>query len=204
MRMFNQAVFICSHTGCGQSLPLEMINQHELYICKQRRIHSPADRCSFISRLDHVIIHSVQCPFHIIYCGRCKTSYNDSGWNHECKLFKPKQVYYSRQKVSFRHRQSPLTHLHGDVILNPHSFENSFESYNQTRFDKFKSQASNSTSPFILLAISPISGRPMLILQRQNGVIEDDLQYPIQTPHLQRNLQRPHDDEDSASNFNFN
>ena len=44
----------------------------------------------------------------------------------------------------------------------------------------------------------------MRILQRQHGVIEDCQQSPIQPPRLQINLQRLHDDEDSASNFNIN
>ena len=178
MRMLNKSVFICSHSGCKPSLPLEMINQHEVYECKQRRISCPPNRFSFISRLEHVIIHSVQCPFYIIYCGRCKSSYNDSVWKHECKKSTAKQVCYFRQKCSCRHRKLPPTDLHGDEILNPHSFEKSFEYYNQTRFDKFKSQARNSTSPFTVLPISSLSGRLMRILQRQHGVIEDEVRSP--------------------------
>ena len=65
MRMFKKALFICSHAGCAQSFQLEKINQLEINECKQRRIHCQANRCSFVIRVDHVIIHSVQCPFHI-------------------------------------------------------------------------------------------------------------------------------------------
>ena len=203
MRMFNKTLFICSHAGCGQLMSLDMINQHELFECKQRRIHCPADRCSFVSRVEHVISHSVQCPFHIIYCGRCKLSYNDSVWKHECIIRKGKQIRNSNDKRNLQKRQSPPYHLHGDVILINHFYKNSFENYYLTQFNKFKSQARISTSSFSLLPISPSSGQPLRFIQRHQGIIDNRLQSPIQHQRLHRNLHRPHDDEDSASNFNF-
>ena len=203
MRMFNNAFFICSHSGCGQFLKLDQINQHEVYECKQRRIHCPADRCTFISRVETVIIHSVKCPFHIIYCGRCKSSYNDSVWNHQCEISKTKRLHISNWRLRFQERQSLTTHLHGDMVLIPHSFQKSYESHYKSRFDQFKSQARNSTSAISLSSITPFSGRPIRILQRQHGVVDEALQASVQSPRVQRSLRRIPDEEDSASNFNF-
>ena len=199
MRMLKKALFICSHAGCAESLQLEKINQHEINECKQWRIHCPANRCSFVSRVEHVIIHSVQCPFHIFYCGPCKISYNDLVWKHECHISKVIQVRYSKHKRSSRYRQSPPTYLHGNVILTKHSYKNSFEFYNQTRPDKFISQARNFSSPFSFLLIFSLSGRPSRILQRQHTIIEDGVQSSIQPQRLQKHLQRLNETEDLAT-----
>ena len=58
----------------------------------------------------------------------------------------------------------------------------------------FFTDARNSTTPLIFNSNAPLSGRPIRILTRQHGIIEERRYF---TP-------RPHDDEDSASNFNFN
>ena len=89
------------------------------------------------------------------------------------------------------------------MILIPHSFKKSYECHYQTRFDQFKSQARISTSAISLSSISPLYGRSFRILQRQHGVVEDGLQASLQPPRSQRILQRPHDEEDLASNFKF-
>ena len=51
MRMFEKAFIICSHAICAQSSQLPKIHQHEINYCKLRRIHCPADRCLFATRV---------------------------------------------------------------------------------------------------------------------------------------------------------
>ena len=103
-----------------------------------------------------------------------------------------------------RDSKSLPTQLHGDVILKPHLFKISLEQYNQTRFNNFKSQARSFQSPFILLPISPLTGRPLRILRREHGIIENSVHTPIPPQRFPRTVPRLHDDEDSISNFNFN
>ena len=93
--------------------------------------------------------------------------------------------------------------MHGDVILIPHSFNKSYESYYQSRFDQFNSKALKSISAISVSSITPLSGRPIRILQRQHGVVDEALQSSVQPPRDQRSLRRIPNEEDLASNFNF-
>ena len=69
MRMFNKAKFICSYAGCGKSYPLEKIHHHEMFEGFHRRILCPSQGCQFINNVETVILHSINCPFHLLYCG---------------------------------------------------------------------------------------------------------------------------------------
>ena len=88
MRMFKQAKFICTYAGCGKSYPLETIHHHEMFECFHRRILCPAQGCNFINNVETVIIHSINCPFHLLYCAICKSLYNVSVLTHDCNIIK--------------------------------------------------------------------------------------------------------------------
>ena len=80
------------------------------------------------------------------------------------------------------------------MILHPHYFTDTNKNYNKIRFSNFLTDARNSISPFIFNLNAPLFGRPIRILTRQHRIIEKRRHFPT----------RPHNDETSASNFNFN
>ena len=86
MRMFKSVKFICSYAGCGVSYSLETIHHHEMFECPQRSILCPAKGCRFINNVETVIIHSINCPFHLLYCALCKYLYNVTVLTHDCNV----------------------------------------------------------------------------------------------------------------------
>ena len=78
MRLFKNTKFICSYAGCGVSNPLEKIHHHEMLECPHRSILCPALGCQFINNVEIVLIHSINCPVHLLYCELYKSSYNVS------------------------------------------------------------------------------------------------------------------------------
>ena len=193
MKMFKEALFVCEHAGCGQTFSLDTINHHELYNCKNRRIYCPAHRCYFISRVESVIAHSIQCPFHMIYYANCNISYNNFAHEHECKIQKGDQLIFRPEHVRLTEPQQ-TTYEERDVILYPHYYTDSYKNYNEIRFSNFLTDAKNSTIPFIFNSNAPLSERLIRILTRQNRIIEERRHFH---PRL-------HNDEASASNFNIN
>ena len=105
MRMFNKAKFICSYAGCGKSYPLEEIHRHQMFECPYRSILCPAQCCQFINNVETVIIHSISCPFHLLYCGICKSLYNVSVLTHDCNVIKSQRSISSFSNIITRIRQ---------------------------------------------------------------------------------------------------
>ena len=88
MKMFKGVKFICSYAGCGESYPLEKINHHEMFECPHRSILCSAQGCQFIYHVGIVIIHSINCPFHLLFCATCKSLYNVSVFTYDCNIIK--------------------------------------------------------------------------------------------------------------------
>ena len=86
MKMFKMAKFICSYAECGVSYPLDKINHHEMLSCPHRSILCPAQNGRFINNVEIVIIHSINCSFHLLYCALCKLLYNVSVLTHYCNI----------------------------------------------------------------------------------------------------------------------
>ena len=185
--MFNSTKFICSISGCGQSFPLEQINHYEMYEYPCRNIQCLAPYCKFITVLETVINHYIKCAFHLIYCAECKTFSNVLVLKHDCKVIQAQRTFPF--DIKFYHENPPLNHLHGDVLLRIHSFNESFEDYYQNRNDLLmsishglpstssllfwrslqrKNEVRNNSAWHILLPPLPLL--PQRILQRQNGV----------------------------------
>ena len=86
MRMFKRVKFICSYAGCGRFYPLETIHHHEIFECPHRSILCPAQGCKFINNVKSVIIYSINCPFHSLYCAFYKLLYNVSVLTYDCNV----------------------------------------------------------------------------------------------------------------------
>ena len=88
MRIFKKAKFICSDAGCGKSYSLEIIDHHEMFECLHRSIRCPAQNCKFINNMKTVILHFINCPFHLLYCAFCKSLCNVSVLTNDCNVIK--------------------------------------------------------------------------------------------------------------------
>ena len=51
-----------------------------------RSILYPAQGCKFINNMESVIHHSINCPFHLLYCALCKSLCNVSVLTHDCNV----------------------------------------------------------------------------------------------------------------------
>ena len=88
MKIFPRVKFICSHARCGESYPLEKIHYHEMFECPHRSILCPAQGCQCINNVETVIIHTINCPFNLLYCAICKSLFNVSVIIHDCDIIK--------------------------------------------------------------------------------------------------------------------
>ena len=160
MRNFYKAKFICFIAGCGQTVPFEQINHHEMYEFLHWNIQYPALYCQFINKLETVIFHSIKCPFHLIYCAECNTLSNVSVFKQDCKVIQAQHIIPSY--IKYYDENPPHNYSHKDVLLGIHSLNESFEDYYKHRYDLFM---------FVLHGLP--SCIPLLsrgILQRQNEV----------------------------------
>ena len=160
MRMFKSVKFILSYAGCGRFYPLETINHHEMFECSHRSILCPAQGCRFINNLETVIIHSINCPFHLLYCALYISLYNVSVLTHDCNVIKSQRSIPSYFK--YYQENPPPNHWHKDVFLRTNSYIETFEDRGKINYDMFLSEALSRPLPTSVLT--------RRILQRQNGV----------------------------------
>ena len=168
-----------------------------MYECLHQNIQCSAPYCKFINKLETVINHSIKCPFHLIYCAECTTLLNVSVLKHNCKVIQTQRTICS--DIKYYHENPPLNYSHGDVLLEIHSFNESFEDYYHTRYDLFMSVSHGLPSPTPLLS--------RFILQRHNEVRYNSAWHTLlpPTPLLPRRiLQRQNGVEDLSSINSYN
>ena len=158
--MFKSVKFICSYAGCGRSCPLETIHHHEMFEYPHRNILCPAQGCRFINNVKTVLIHSINCPVHLLYCAFCKSLYHVLVLTHDCNVITSQRSIPLYLK--YYHENSPPNHSHKDIILRTNSYINTFEDRGKIKYDMFLSKA--------LYQPPPTSVLTRRILQRQNGV----------------------------------
>ena len=137
--MFKQAKFICSYAKCGKSYLLKEIHHHEMFECLHRSILCPAQGCKFINNVKTVIFHSINCPFHLVYCALYKSLCNVSVLTHDSNVIKSQRSIPSFFK--YYHENPPTNHFHKDVFLRNHSFTETFEDRGKINYDMFMSVA---------------------------------------------------------------
>ena len=120
MRMFKRVKFICSYAGCGRLYPLETIHHYEIFECPNRSILCPAQGCQFINNGETVIIHSLNCNFHLWYCAFCKSLYNVSVLTHYCNVINSQSSIFSYFK--YYNENSRPYHSHKDIFLRTNSY----------------------------------------------------------------------------------
>ena len=134
--MFKRAEFICSYARCGVSYPLEEIHHHEMFECPHWSILCPAQGCRFINNVQTVIIHSINYPFHLLYCALCKSLYNVSVLTHYCNVIKSQRSIPSYLK--YYHENLPPNNSQKNVFLRTHSFMENFEDIGKIKYNVFE------------------------------------------------------------------
>ena len=139
---------------------MEKLHHHEMFECPHRSILYPAQGCKFINKVETVFIHSINCPFHLLYCALCKSLYNVSGLTHDCNVIKSQRLipWYFK----YYHENPQPNHSHKDVFLRTNSYIETFENRGKINYDMFLSIALSQPPPTSVLT--------RRILRRQNGV----------------------------------
>ena len=73
----------------------------------------PAQCCKFINNMETVILYSINCPFHLLYCAFCKSLCNVSVLTHDCNVIKSQRSISPLFK--YYHENPPANHFHKDV-----------------------------------------------------------------------------------------
>ena len=108
-----------------------------------------------------LLIHSINCPFHLLYCAICKSLYNVSVLTHDCNVIKSQCTIPSVFK--YYHNISLVNHSHKDVFLRTNSYIETFEDRAKINYDMFMSVALIKPPPTAFFTTRRI-------LQRQNAV----------------------------------
>ena len=108
-----------------------------MFECPHQNSLCPAQGDQFINSVDTVIICSIKCPFHLLYCAKCKSLYKVSVLNHNCNVIKYKRTILSVFKYYFNN--STPNHSHRDVFLRTNSYIKSFEDNVKISYDMFMS-----------------------------------------------------------------
>ena len=164
--MFKKAKFICSYAGCGKSYPFEKIYHHEMFECIHRSILCLAQGCKFINKMETLILHFINCPFHLLYYVVCQSLYNMSVLTHDCNVIKTQCSICLCLNIIMRIRQ--LITFIKNVFLRNHSYTEPFEERRKINYNMFMSVALSNPPPTNVLTRQ--------ILQRQNAV--EDFSFP--------------------------
>ena len=133
-------------------LYIAKISPHEMFVWLHRSILCPAQGCKFISNVEIVIFHYINCPFHLLYCAFCKSLCNVSVLTHDCNVIKSQRSIPSLFK--YNHENPPANHFYNEVFLRNHSYTETFEDREKNNYDMFMSVARSNPSPtFVIIKI---------------------------------------------------
>ena len=144
----------------------ENVQKGKVYLLVRRMwspyqsILCPAQGCQFINNVETVIIHSINCPFSLLYCALCKSLYNVSVLTHDCNVIKSQRSIPSYFKY-YNENPAP-NHSHLDVFLISNSYIETFEDRGKCNYDMFLSVALSQPPPTSVLT--------QRIVRRQNKV----------------------------------
>ena len=78
-----------------------------------------------LSIMWRLIIHSINCPFHLLYCAFCKSLYNLSVLSHDCIVIKSQHSIPSYFK--YNHENSPPNNSHKIVFIRTNLYIETFK-----------------------------------------------------------------------------
>ena len=121
----------------------------------------PAQGCLFINNVETVIIHSINCRFHLLYCAVCKSLYNVSVLTHDCNVIKSQRLIPSYFK--YYHGNLQPNHSHKDVFFRTKSHIETLKDRGKINYDMFLSVALSQPPPTSVII-------RQILRRHQNGV----------------------------------
>ena len=85
---YKNALIQCDNNGCNQILSLSNWYKHIKFNCDYRIVHCPAIECSVKGNPNDILTHSLQCPFHTVWCAGCKINWTVLAIGHNCEKVK--------------------------------------------------------------------------------------------------------------------
>ena len=152
---------------------IENNHHHQMFDCLYLSILCPSQGCKFINNVETVILHSFNCPFHLLYCAICKSLCNVSVLTYDCNVIKSQRSIPSF--VKYYHENPPANHFHKDGFLCNHSYTETFEDRRKINYDMFISVALSNLPLTLVLT--------KRILQRQHGIVD------LSSPNIYNNTE---------------
>ena len=69
---YQNARIQCLNDGCNQKISLSNWFKQIKSTCDHRLVQCPANECKVTGTPNDVLTHSIQCPFHSVWCSGCK------------------------------------------------------------------------------------------------------------------------------------
>jgi len=113
----------CDNINCNQFYPYSDLTKHEIFTCPYREVECPAKACPCAGTPDRLLVHTINCPLHFIWCKECYSKWPVAGYVHSC--IKALQARFLSDKTCIRgvHHLSELHKLpSGSVVLPDQSF----------------------------------------------------------------------------------
>ena len=85
---YRNALIPCDNYECNQIVSLSNWCNHIKFKCDHRIVQCPAIHCSINGKPNDILSHSIQCPFHTVWCARCKIKWTVLATSHNCEKSK--------------------------------------------------------------------------------------------------------------------
>ena len=85
---YKDALLKCDNSECNQKLSFSKWYKHIKFNCDHRIVKCPSIQCSATGTPTGIISHSLQCPFHSIWCAGCKLNWTVLCTAHNCEKSK--------------------------------------------------------------------------------------------------------------------
>ena len=119
-KFYNELSVRCENMACNEFIPFFRITQHEIFECSKRDIQCPARNCPCIGKPNEIIIHTINCPLHQIYCQNCNSHWPVTVFGHNCnKTLLAKLLSNFTSISNTDHFSIHRVHPHDCVVL-PH------------------------------------------------------------------------------------
>ena len=85
----------CRNDGCNQKICLSNWFKHIKFTCDHRLVQCPAIECKVTWTFSDVYTHSIQCPFHTVWCSGCKINWTVLAIGHNCEKKVKNTIYFN-------------------------------------------------------------------------------------------------------------
>ena len=85
---YRNARIKCPNDGCNQKICLSNWFKHIKSTCDHRLVQCPAIKCKDTGTPNDIFTHSIQCPFHTVWCSGCKINWTVLATGHNCEKSK--------------------------------------------------------------------------------------------------------------------